>query len=54
MKQDNINTIISINNNNSKINDNKMKTLKNFRKKNMSEISDEFFSINDINCGIAA
>ena len=48
MKQDNINTIISINNNNSKINDNKMKTLKNFRKKNMSEISDEFFNINDI------
>ena len=45
-KEDNINKIISINNNDAKFINNTGNTLKNLRKKNMSEISDEFFNIN--------
>ena len=48
LKKGNINKNISVNNNNLKDINNKGKTLKNFRKKNMSEISDEFFNINEI------
>ena len=48
LDRESISTNISINNNNSKINKNKGKSLKHLRKKNMSDISDEFFDINDI------
>ena len=48
LNRESISTNISINNNNSKINKNKGKSLKHLRKKNMSDISDEFFDINDI------